>query len=257
MSKIAALCNVYHDDVWLPLAYRSAYDSVDAFYFFINSHPWSNLEKLDNSSTRRCIAELPDPDNKRRVIFDQWPDEIAQRNYTIDRTLADGFTWGMIVDADEIYEKQQLDDMITLVRANPQISCWHIRWYTYWKSYQYRIDPPEPYEPPVFLKLGTCRFVETRNPLGPSHLLIDPNIGMCHHMSYARTDEEVRRKISMFSHSHQILTGWYENVWKAWDNNKSLMNLHPVLPDMYKRAIEQPREALPTVLKEWLKASGR
>lgn len=251
------MCNVYHDDVWLPLAYRSVYDSVDAFYFFINARPWSDTTKLDNSSTRACVAALPDPDNKRRIFFDEWPDEVAQRNFTIDQALNDGFEWGMIVDADEIYEKTELEKMISMVRAHPEISCWHVTWYTYWKSYKYRIDPPEPYKPAVFLKLGKCKFIETRNLEGAKHLLIDPEVGMCHHMSYARTDEEVRRKLSLFSHSHQILDGWFENIWKKWDSDKTLTNLHPVLPDMYRQAIEQPRHALPTVLRDWLTATGR
>ena len=68
-------------------------------------------------------------------------------------------------------------------------------------------------------------------------------------MSYARTDEQIRRKISSFSHSHQVRIGWFENTWKAWDNDHSITDLCPYNPGVFHRAVPVPPEVLPQVLR--------
>ena len=56
-----------------------------------------------------------------------------------------------------------------------------------------------------------------------------------HHMSYARTDEQIRRKITTFSHAHQVVPGWFENVWKRWDDNPALEK--EFFPDIIDRVV--------------------
>jgi hypothetical protein len=240
---------VYHDDLWLKYSVASIYDAVGAIFFFVGAQPWFG-DNEDNSSTLEAIAGLPDPQRKISLIRDNWPDEASQRNFSAAYAQVAGFDYGFIVDADEIYDTRCLQEMMRYAESRPDVECWHMKWLTYWKSLRYIIDPPESYLPPVFIKLGTCGFVEARNPAAASHEIIPPEIGICHHMSYARSDELIRRKISSFSHARQILPTWYETVWKAWDANTALTNLHPVHPEQYRRAEEQPRGALPPVLQE-------
>ncbi len=254
--SIAAVCCVYDDIDWLTPTVLSVYPAVDAYLFFVNKRPWAGLPS-DNSSTLRTLEELPDPGKKIQIIREDWPDEVQQRNFSIAYAQQLGFQYSMVVDADEIYHTEQLLKILHLVAMNPQIDCWHMRWFTYWKSPQFRIDPVEPYDPPVFIKHGTGGYVETRNFRAHSHELVPPELGMCHHLSYARTDEQIHRKLAMFSHSHQILSGWFERVWKAWDSNQALENLHPVKPEYYKRAIPQDPLLLPMVLTNWTSVSQR
>lgn len=250
-SKIAAVCCVYDDTDWLIPTVQSVYPAVGAYLFFVNERPWAG-SPTDNSSTLKALAALPDPEAKIRIIRQDWADEVAQRNFSIAYSQHLGFEYSMVVDADEIYHTEQLQRIIELVTRTPQIGCWHMRWFTYWKSPLFRIDPIEPYDPPVFLKHGTGGYVETRNFRSHSHELIPPELGMCHHMSYARSDEQIHRKLAMFSHSHQIIPGWFENVWKKWDKNPNLENLHPVNPPHYRRAIRQDPAILPKVLSpQW------
>ena len=68
-------------------------------------------------------------------------------------------------------------------------------------------------------------------------------------MSYALSDDELLRKLQTFSHSHEIQNAWFDRIWKAWDWDKNLENLHPVYPSNYRRAIEQDKDKLPQVLR--------
>lgn len=65
-------------------------------------------------------------------------------------------------------------------------------------------------------------------------------------------DEQIHRKLSMFSHAHQILPGWFERVWKAWDANPTMEDLHPVNPPQFKRAVLQDPAIIPITLRLFL-----
>ncbi|MFN8390768.1 MAG: hypothetical protein U0136_10795 [Bdellovibrionota bacterium] len=248
-SSFAALYCIYHDDIWLEHSVRSIYASVGGIFFFLNTRPWHG-ENTDNRETIECLNRLADPDNKIRIIQDTWADEAGERNYAAAVAQLSGFTYGMIVDADEIYDRAALDAMIAHAAADPDVNVWHMEWDIYWKSLEFVIDPPEPYHPPVFIRLGTCGFVEARNPSGAKHSLIPRAVGFCHHMSYARTDKLIKRKLASFSHATQILPGWFEHVWQAWDGNHELENLHPVQPTQYRRAIPRPPTQLPEAVRD-------
>ena len=58
----------------------------------------------------------------------------------------------------------------------------------------------------------------------------------CKHLSYARSDKDMEIKLKNFSHSHELVPGWYENVWKGW--KPEMQNLHPVNPPEYRRAVK-------------------
>jgi len=68
-------------------------------------------------------------------------------------------------------------------------------------------------------------------------------------LSYARTNEQMQRKLGAFSHAAQVRPGWYQEKWLAWDNDHSLTDLNPVMPNYYQRAVPVPEEALPEVLR--------
>jgi hypothetical protein len=216
----------------------------------VNPRPWSGAANVEKPDIEPDIRALSDPDSKLRVIFGEWPDQESQRNFTLAHAMVEGFDYGFILDTDEVYDPAQLRAMMAYATAHPDVDCWHMRWHTYWKSLRYVIDPWEDYQPPVFVRLGTCGFVQSRNVLGSAHGLIPPEIGVCHHMSYALADADVRRKLRTFGHAADVLPGWFDSVWLGWDRDRTLANLHPVRPAQYARAVEQPLANLPPVLRE-------
>ncbi len=217
----------------------------------IGDKPWHG-NRSDNTSTLRCIQDYPDTDRKIQIIHGTWDNEADQRNAGLQLIEKEGLDYCFVVDADEIYDSVQLRNMMIFVRKHPEIECWHMTWDTYWKSPLFKIEPREPFKPVVFVKTGGVRFEENRNVGSNSHGMIPPEIGFCHHLSYARSDEQVRKKITTFSHSHEIRPDWFQSVWKAWDTDNLLLNLHPTHPPAYRHAVNQPILALPPVLRDSL-----
>ena len=247
-NRVAAFYCVYDDDEWLRYSLQSVYPAVAAIYFFVSCRPWRG-PLTDNRGTLECIRSFPDPESKIKLIQGEWEDEVVQRNDAIALMAKDGFEYGFIVDADEIDDTESLKNMINFALQSPEVGCWHCWFVVFWKSHRFRIDPPENHHPPVLLKLGTGDFKEYRNCKSHSHRLIPAEVGVCFHMSYARTDEQILKKISSFSHSHQVRAGWFENTWKAWDNDHSITDLCPYNPGVFHRAVEVPSEVLPPVLR--------
>ncbi|MCX8052609.1 MAG: glycosyltransferase, partial [Armatimonadetes bacterium] len=245
--KFAAVYCVYDDDAWLADSVESIYDACDAVYVLISSRPWHG-EPTDNSMLIETVHRLNDPHRKIRLVQGTWQTEAEQRNAGLEILRNDGFDYCLVIDADEVYDTTDLKRMMRLVAKYRDVDCWHVEMDTYWKSWRYRIAPREPLKPPVFLKVDR-RFTENRNVEDCKRGLIPPDVGICHHLSYARTDDQLLRKISTFSHANEVRDGWYENVWKRWDIDPSLRNLHPTHPTAYQRAIPQPYWALPPVLR--------
>jgi hypothetical protein len=138
---------------------------------------------------------------------------------------------------------------MNVVRQNPQVDCWRLSCLTYWKSSRYRVDPPETITAAVFVRPGTGRFVENRSYQAEHHVALPPATAVVHHMSYARSDEQILRKITTFGHARDVVPDWYERVWRKWDSDHSLHNLNPCWPAAYRQIIEQPSEALPPILR--------
>ena len=247
--RIAALCCVYQKDKWLSYSCKSIYKSVDAIYYFVNSMPWSG-PVLNPTETVKIIESLDDPESKITLVQGAWKSQIEQRNFTIAQASFDGYDYGLINDSDEVYENRELTSMIDYAVSKPDVHVWLMHWFTYWKTTQFVISPVENYRPPMILKLGTCGFVETRNLGTSNYQTIPAEVGMCHHMSFARSDQEMLAKMKFFA-PENILQGWFHNVWKRWDQDPKLENLHPVNPSQFKRAIEQNEELLPRALREY------
>ena len=255
-SPTCALYCVYDENYWLPYSVQSIYEAVPKIYVFLSTAPWYGPER-DNAATRASIAALPDPERKIEVIEGTWSKETEQRNFSLAVAQIAGFAYGFIIDADEIYDVNQLRGALNHIAQHPQVESWHIRWFTYWKSARYRIDPIEPYDPVAFIKLGSCGFIETRNPAATHHALIPPSIAMCHHMSYALPDDRLQRKhIAFAGHSQSAHDRWMTEVWRRWDSDRSLTNLHPNNPPQYGRAVEQPIELLPAILRPIYERGG-
>jgi hypothetical protein len=247
-ERFAGVCCVYDDERWLPFMLESVYSEVGKLYFLVGDAPW-NGEQTSNAATLGIISGFPDPDRKIEIIRGGWGSETEQRAVGLELCRQAGFEYCFVVDADEIYDPKVLRTMMGAALTKPQVGCFYMTCLTYWKTHRFRIDPPEHYKPPVFLRTDLGHFVERRHATAQYVGVIPPNLGVCHHMSYARTDEELQKKLRSFSHAHEIRPGWYEQVWLAWDKNPGMENIHPVYPGAYKRAIPVAVEQLPPVLR--------
>lgn len=248
VGGVGGVCCVYEDDVWLPAMVEGCYPALDRLFFLVGRHPW-NGPSGSNASTLAAIRSCHDPESKIVVIEGDWPDEAAQRNAGLEICARAGLSFCCVIDADEIYDAQILRRMIQIARGVGAIDLWQVTLHTYWKSYRFRIDPPEPASPAVLVRVGRAPFVRNRQVASHRLARFPREYAVCHHMSYARTDEQVRNKLLRFSHAHQILPCWFEDVWQRWDRDSLLEDLHPVWPRAYKRAVPQDQSQYPPALR--------
>lgn len=249
-KTFGAVYCVYDDETWLRESVASVYDACNVIYFLADDQPWHG-EPTDNSGTLACIGGLPDPDKKIRVVRDSWQGETNQRNAGLDILKDEGINYCFVVDADEIYDPQALRQMMLYADQHESVACWHMTWDTYWKSHEYVISPREPFKPVVFVKVGEARFDQYRSVSSDSHGFIPPEVGYCHHMSYARSDDQILQKISTFSHATEVQQDWFQNVWMKWRPYDNKINLHPTHPSAYERAVRQPLISLPPILRDY------
>ena len=69
------------------------------------------------------------------------------------------------------------------------------------------------------------------------------------HLSFARDDEFIKKKIKMSSHAEDVKSDWFEKKWKNFKPGDE--NLSPFIPEQFKTAVEYPLEKLPPKLSEY------
>lgn len=189
------------------------------------------------------LTPVPALDPRIEVLEGNWSSENETRNAGLD--LLSDCDYVFMVDSDEILLDDDLEKLRDLcMRGEHRVI--GVGLLTYWKSPEYRIDPPEDGIIKLVVQRGV-RFDGLRDVREPVYVA-DVR---CRHLSYVRSDPELREKLRHFSHAGEIRPSWYESVWKAWDKSHDLENLHPVHPSAYRRAIFDPDPKLNEVLARW------
>jgi hypothetical protein len=187
-------------------------------------------------------------DKRVTIIEGDWPSEHDTRNYGQEKLAQLGMDYVFTVDSDEIFSVEALNVLKLAVELNKfrSLAC---RFKTYWKSIDYQIDPPEVLVATVLVHRDQ-RFERLRMFSGEQTAI---NQFAMHHLSYVRTDDEMKQKLATYGHADEVVEGWFDAVWKAWDADRDMENLHPTHPPAMKRAVPADpadRERLQTMLRE-------
>jgi hypothetical protein len=242
----------HNESDYIVYCLKSIYDFAHVIAVSVNTGiPWGGVpEPLDN--TLELVQSFPDPQNKLRIITGEWANEMEQRVKTAEMVKPEA-NYLMTVDADEIYCKNDLARLRRLVTLLPFVGQFRIRMRTYWKIRPfYVIDPPEPHRRYLISRLRqSTRLIGFSGKTNERFRYVIPrSIAVCHHFSYARTNERMLQKIRNTSHRDELIKGWFENVWLKWDTDHNLQNLHPTHPAEFKRAIPVKIDSLPEVMRD-------
>jgi hypothetical protein len=145
-ASFGAVYVIFDDDRWLSVSLESVYQECDIILVLIARAPWNGPAR-STESTIECVTSFPDPLKKIQIVRGDWKTETQQRNEGLRLLRKAGIDYCFVVDADEIYDPLQLRRMMIFAPCLPEVDCWHISMVTYWKSYLYRIDPPEQFQP--------------------------------------------------------------------------------------------------------------
>lgn len=217
--SIGVLTVCYRDERFMHNCIRQFRGLVDEHLVLVSDDPWhGEAEPLD-----RC-AEYAEKEGARTIVGN-WLSEKDQRNFGVKELSR--HDWILIVDTDERYLRHDVQKMIGFLET-ANLSAYGIgRLKTYWKDIKTIIEPEESGGLIVAVR-PSVRFTEKRCIDSEWYLL--PQDIVMHHLSYVRTDSEMRRKIATFEHYHEIQKNWYEEKWLTGKEN-----LHPVHPESFKK----------------------
>jgi len=167
------------------------------------------------------------------IVLGDWPDESSHRKAALAEAKARGFTYAITIDSDEILEPELIASLEHVSQSGFADRV-YIEWNTYWKDAEHVVRPREPFTPCIMVNLLVVQHVQVREYVGGRVLFLNERYGIVHHMSYAGSDERIWKKITTWSHRHEIVPGWWERVWKGWDREPMMRDLHPTNPPNYK-----------------------
>ena len=248
--RIAALYVIYNEEDYIQQSLGSVYEVVDEIVICLTERrPWFGPSRRPDR-TLDIIKSFNDIDKKITLRTGDWSSEQKQRQAALE-IVKNRCTHGLIIDGDEVYKHSHVQNLKNIAAAHPEMGQLALGMNTYWKSPLWRIDPPEPYTPIVITKItGSTTFTDLRATNETPVRLVDRSIAILHHFSYAKPSNKIRKKIENFSHANEIVSGWFEKMWLAWDSDPSMENLHPTHPICYKRAVFEDKKNLPEVMWE-------
>ncbi|MFA5857605.1 MAG: glycosyltransferase [Elusimicrobiota bacterium] len=261
--KTCAVYRVFNEEDYIEHSLKSIYNHVDNIVVFLGNKPW-NGEAVKPDRTEEIIVNYPDIQNKIVVVkYDAgsinaahpYSGEVKLSNTALNiiRKYFPEMGYVLLIDGDEVYEEKHITNLLKYAYTNTEDVSFYSRWYTYWKTPGFRIDPMEPYSPLVLFKPNSeTLFTGPRviNDKERERNILNPEDVLVHHFSYAKPDDKIRQKILSFSHCREIVDGWYENVWRKWDEDNTLTNLHPTHPECYKHVVEVDIKNIPVFMAD-------
>ncbi len=224
-AKVCASIVIHDDHTYLAPVLRNL-ASIPRFVF-VGKTGWNGTVGSWEESVKIAQAE------GATVIVGDWAEENEHRQSAYAHLLEQGYTHALTVDSDEIIESKLLEHLIRIAE-NELADRVYIQWDTYWKSPEYVVRPREPFTPCIMIDLRHAKQVHIREYEGGRGLFLNESFGIVHHLSYAGTDERIWKKITGWSHRDEIVPGWWECVWKGWDDSRIMQNLHPTHPESYR-----------------------
>lgn len=236
--KLGAIIPVLNEWRFLPAVAGQLFKIVDHIIILRNT--------ISQSRAPVKFGPVPQLDSRIKIIQGTWDDEAIQRNFGINYLCNDlKCDYVLTIDSDEIFLDNDLLALQSVCNTNIHKAIGGRLW-TYWKTPEYRIDPPEGIVPCIAVKKNV-HFLHHR---ALNEYLFQSNIWF-HHLSYVRTNDDLKEKLRIFGHSTEVLPDWYKKIWKRWDKNKEMLDLHPTHPACYKQAIYAPNKELNEILKKF------
>ncbi len=214
---------------------------VDKIYISYSKLPWTYNQNArssyENTVNKELIFQSPYVD-KIELVEGEWATEEEQRNFCLDKAKNEGYDYMIIQDADEFYTKEAYTINLNEIKVNPDHLYYRTPWHLFWKSLDYIILFDEVHGVKnTTINYSACFAVNCHQDIRfkKNRLLTSQNAmflsGICYHLSYIMTDDQMKRKIYTWGHSHQVMHRelWYNVKWLGWRPNvKNIGLINPV-----------------------------
>lgn len=144
------------------------------------------------------------------VRLHEWVDEKDQKNWIMDKFQDKD--WILLFAPDMYMTTESINNLLYFLK-NAEKRAYGCDMITYWKNYDTAIYP--------FDKFNTVairsqeRFVYSSRINDFTTFDTIPGVLM-HHLSWVRTDDEMKLKLKTWSHAPEVKKDWFKKVWKNW-----------------------------------------
>jgi len=240
-----AVAYVIHDDHWFLAHSIRSFSAAGDVFVFASSVPWNGQP----GDWRRCV-EIAEGEGAT-VIVGEWSTELEHRSYALEWLKEHGYSHALIPDSDEIADEDLISSFLSIASTRLAQRV-YVRMDTYWKRTDCVIRPRERFTPLLLIELDKVFQLEGYEFTGRLYdggraMLLAPEFGLLHHLSYVGPDERIARKLGTWSHTGEVDSRWFEKAWLGWDADPLLENFHPTHPTAYG-SVE--RIAIPDLLKD-------
>lgn len=209
----------------------------DGFFFphivLVSKKPWRGDHIMDDTWLRAKM-ELQNGE----VITDIWANQADHVNVGLQILESYDVDWALIVDVDEFYTPADIGRLVGQIRTTEYDALYATHMNVYWKTPSHLIVP-EQFDYPIIAIKTNKRFLSKRHVDNSVTTTGTDRDLVMHHMSYVRTDKQMKKKIESFEHANEFDTDtWYNNVWLPW--TKESRNLHPVVPTQFQGVVVKP-----------------
>lgn len=197
----------------------------------LSSVPWYGKNEEPDQSEELAFAA------QAAVIKHNWYDETNQRN--AGQEFLSDYDWILNLEPDEFLSDDSWAKLYTFLEQ-AEGDAYVIKQRVFWGK-GFESDPPEDFVPIVVTR-PSVRFIDKRV-IDSEWTYLPDDIELLH-FAWARTDEEIWKKISHYSHAVDFDTDrWYKEVWLS----RNTTNVHPTTPS----AIPKLKQAvLPKEIEE-------
>jgi hypothetical protein len=248
--KLASLILFFNSETTILQCIDNCADKVDIIYISYSPQPWKKYNPLarnhyQNTSSLATLNKSKHL-NKLKIVSGVWDNEEDQRNEVLKIAKEDQIDFLIIQDPDEFYLPEEYDKNIQGMIQNPSYPYYYNPWINFWKNLTYvALERKNLFgtESSIYSKSANFAmnlksfpdifFADRRQPnYSYDSALKLP--GVCYHLSYVYTDEEVKTKIMTWGHSHQVRKNWFKYKWLGWKPNTKYIN--PMMGPVWQKA---------------------
>ena len=237
---------------------------VDIIYISYSELPWSgyNVKARDQyrNNSNLDIIRSHSSKSKIKIIEGVWDTEESQRNAIVAAAKLDGVDYLIIQDPDEFYLEEEYSKNINEIRRQPDYPFYYCLWINFWKNLHHIVLERKnvigskfsmySYNPNFAINLKyfpDIHFEDKRVPNYPASKGCMLS-GICYHLSYVYSDDEMKIKIGTWGHSHQVGEKWMKYKWLGWNDKTKFIN--PMMGPVWDRAVRFDGE-LPAQLNDF------
>ncbi len=176
---------------------------IDEIIVACSKTSWHGKQKGDDT------AELAVRAGATVRLYD-WKDEKDQKNWIMEKFQDKD--WILLFAPDMYMTTESLNNLLYFLK-NADKRAYGCDMMTYWKNYNTVLYPFDKFNTLAIRPSEKFKFSSQIE--NYDYFDLAPGVLM-HHLSWVRTDKEMKTKLKTWSHAPAIRENWFNDVWKKW-----------------------------------------